>query len=50
MIGATVVMCCMKTATMTMPYPDKARMSLESIAIDVMGLIKELGLDTISFR
>ena len=26
-------------------YPDKARMSMEAIGIDVLGLEKELGLD-----
>ena len=28
------------------PYPDKARMSLESIAIDVVSLLDKLGLDS----
>ncbi len=47
MIGGSCDLCdeCMAMLGKPCPYPDKARMSLESIAIDVLALLDRFGLD-----
>ncbi len=47
MIGGNCGLCDICKAKSNEPclYPDKARMSLEAIAIDVLGLLNKLGLD-----
>ena len=47
MIGGNCELCevCGARLDEPCPYPDKARMSLESIAIDVLALLNKLGLD-----
>ena len=46
-IGGNCGLCavCKARSNELCPYPDKARMSLESIGIDVLGLLDKLGLD-----
>ena len=48
MIGGSCELCetCKAVTKEPCPYPAKARMSLESIAIDVMALLKHLGLES----
>ena len=48
MIGGSCELCsvCKAVTKEPCPYPVKARMSLESIAIDVMGLLDHLGLES----
>ena len=48
MIGGSCELCetCKAVTKEPCPYPVKARMSLESIAIDVMALLKHLGLES----
>ncbi len=48
MIGGSCELCKVCKAKLGEPclYPDKARMSLESIAIDVMALLDKFGLDS----
>jgi len=47
MIGGNCGLCDICKATSNEPclYPDKARVSLEAIAVDVLGLLNMLGLD-----
>lgn len=47
MIGGNCGLCdvCKARTNEPCPYPDKARMSLEAIAIDVLELLDKLGLD-----
>ncbi|MDD5486018.1 MAG: DUF2284 domain-containing protein [Dehalococcoidales bacterium] len=47
MIGGNCGLCtiCKAESNEPCPYPDKSRVSLEAIAIDVMGLLGKLGLD-----
>jgi len=47
MIGGSCELCLVCRATTVEPclYPDKARTSLESMAVDVMALLDKLGLD-----
>ena len=48
MIGGNCGLCdsCKAKSNEPCPYPDKARMSLEAIAVDVVGLLGRLGLDS----
>jgi predicted metal-binding protein len=48
MIGGSCGLCdqCRARFSQPCPYPDKARMSLESIAIDVLALLDKSGLDS----
>ena len=48
MIGGSCELCsvCKAVTKEPCPYPAKARMSLESIAIDVIGLLDHLGLES----
>jgi predicted metal-binding protein len=48
MIGGTCGLCgvCKAIGNEPCPYPDKARTSLEAIAIDVLELLDRLGLDS----
>ncbi len=48
MSGGSCGLCHICRARMGEPclYPDKARMSLEAIAVDVLGLLDKLGLDS----
>ncbi len=48
MIGGSCGLCdqCRAGFSLSCPYPDKARMSLESIAIDVLALLDKNGLDS----
>ena len=48
MIGGSCGLCdqCQARFSRPCPYPDKARMSLESIAIDVLALLDKNGLDS----
>jgi len=48
MIGGNCELCetCKAVTKEPCPYPVKARMSLESIAVDVMALLKRLGLES----
>ena len=48
MIGGSCELCevCEARIGKPCPYPDKARMSLESIAIDVVSLLDKVGLDS----
>ena len=48
LIGGSCELCsvCKAVTKEPCPYPAKARMSLESIAIDVMALLKHLGLES----
>jgi predicted metal-binding protein len=47
MIGGNCGLCDICQAKISKPclYPDKARMSLEAIAVDVIGLLEKFGLD-----
>ena len=48
MIGGSCGLCdvCSAEVSEPCPYPDKARSSLEAIAVDVLALLDKLGLDS----